>query len=150
MLLADMSELPIVFSTEPFDLIADMDQVIPFDSGKLTAAALPPQPLLDRARQQGATNAVAQCDAVRNFANVRRVPFGTEALANRRSQNVDGAFASSIVGVSLPSISDDGRRALIGLTIASGMLDGGGMMLLMEKQANNRWQVIAEYRIYVS
>lgn len=150
MLLADMSGRSTVFSTEPFDLVDDMDEVAPDAGGKLTAAALPPQSLVDSARRQGATNAIAQCDAVRDFVLARRISVGTEAVKNGLRQDADGAFASSVIGISLPSVSSDGRTALVGLTIASGTLDGVGMMLLMEKQPTNRWQVIAEYQLYIS
>lgn len=150
MVIADMADRQIAFSSEPFDPSMDLDEMFPGIRDPLTAAARPPLPLLDRFRGHGPTDAVAQCDTVRTLLQDRSIPFGRRAAQQELRQDADGSFASTIVGVSYPAISDDERSALIGFTISTGTLDEAGFLLLMEKQPSNRWQVVAEYRLYVS
>lgn len=150
MVAADMSERQTVFSDEPLDLTQHISDSVANASDQPTAAARPPAALMAHFRQQGATNALTACAPVRALLQNQRIRFGRQATQQGLRQDANGVFASSIVSVSVPVVSADGQQALIGSTIASGTLDGAGLLFLLEKQPNGRWQVVAEYQLYVS
>jgi hypothetical protein len=150
MVVTDMSERQIVFSDEPVALQQYLDPAMSTADDRLTASARPPAALLNRFRQLGPTNAVSSCAPVQTLLRARQIRFGRQAEQQGLRQNSNGVFASSIVSVSAPVVSTDGQQALIGSSIASGTLDGFGYLSLLQRQPNGRWQVIAEYRLFVS
>lgn len=150
MVITDLSARRVVFSDEPGNLSPQLEQRMSAIPAAPTARALPPARLLSQFKRIGETNALSDCASLTTFLANQHIQFGPQAVQQAQSQNADGVLASSIVWVSRAELSSDGQQALIGSTIISGVLDGAGMLFLLQRQPSGRWQVIAEYQIFVS
>ena len=149
MIISGMAGHKPVFIATGVDLISFTDQFLSTETNQ-SAMPRPPRQLLDEMRRVGASNAVKNCPSVKSALQRGAIAFGERAVSEALHQSPDGTFANTVIGISKPVISSDGRQALVGLTAISGTLDGYGFFYLLQKMPDSRWQVIAHYPLYVS
>ena len=81
----------------------------------------------------------------------RRIGYGAQAVAAVLPRNPnDENFGAGIFSVSLPILSDDGSRAVLISTFQYGRLDGGGGIVMLERQPDGKWQQSDVISLWVS
>lgn len=116
--------------------------------GQDPAAAVPP-PAEIRKRFMG-RSAVAACNKIRLRLAARHVGFGEAAMRWARRVPDRDHYRATMVNVSIPAISSDGRHALLIATRISGSLDGGGWFVHLVRDDRGHWQVAGIRGMWVS
>ncbi len=97
--------------------------------------------LVQRLEESSDRNAVARCSSVRTMLDRHRIGYGSRAVAAVLPRNPEEEeFGATIYSISLPLLSADGQRAVLEHSARNGRLDGGGSILLLERQPDGKWK----------
>jgi hypothetical protein len=118
-------------------------------AGKMTEI-LPPSPELAAEFVGTARNAVPRCPAVRAWLTKHRVRYGRAAVKDVVRRAVNDELPAGLFTVSLPSISGDGRTALVYTSDVWGGEAGGGFAHLYRRQPDGSWKSVAVRRLWIS
>jgi hypothetical protein len=141
---------PVVFSDTP-DITPNSPAPGPWF--KLTGeyGEAPPAAMLANGVDRPRDSAVARCPALRAYLDRAKIPYGAKAVA-AATDNADGdnAYPADILGLTLPSVSQDGTRALTTTSFQSGPLSGLGQFFLLKRQGDGGWPPISAQRLWIS
>ena len=141
---------PVVFSDTP-DVTPNSPAPGPWFklTGQYGAAPMPA--LLEKGADMPRESAVARCPALRAYLDRAKIRHGAAAVAETVA-HADGerAYPADILGLTLPSLSPDGRQALTMTSVQSAPLSGLGQFFLLERQDNGGWPVISAQRLSIS
>ncbi|HLZ74676.1 hypothetical protein [Phenylobacterium sp.] len=102
------------------------------------------------ARPKG--GAVSECpDLPGRFARTD-MSFGADAADKVTHKNGQWtpAYSATILSISLPVVSQDGRYALVSIGLACGPLCGNGSTLLYRREADGRWNPVGDGAQWIS
>jgi hypothetical protein len=88
-------------------------------------------------------SAIATCSAIRTLLRSKAVEFGDAAVG--RAQRGSGSslrYSATIRSVSLPTISQNGRNALLIASEVSGATAGGQEMVYLRRIATGTWVIV--------
>lgn len=141
---------PVVFSDTP-DVTPNSPAPGPWF--KLTGqyGEAPARDLLEKGQDMPRDSAVARCPALRAYLDRARIRYGAKAVAETVA-HADGehAYPADILGLTLPSLSPDGKQALTMTSFQSAPLSGLGQFFLLERQDDGGWPVISAQRLWIS
>ena len=155
-LVAEEGSRKVVFSDRDeqplFSPIEKTDEWSSLDDVKSVKMPSPPVALVTKLNVTKPTSAVRACAVVRAALDKRGIAYGKNAVdkAIDSKRMTDGAYAETILGFSVPVISDDGADALFLSSGVAAPLGGGGYVRHLYRDAKGRWRLAAIHGLWVS
>ena len=117
---------------------------------KTVSARPPPASLVKKLQDQGNRNAVARCASVRRLLDAHGIAYGARAVNAAVKPDPSELFEATVLTISLPVVSVDGKQALLASSGVSGPLAGAGFLQFLEVQPDGRWRAVASSSLWVS
>jgi hypothetical protein len=132
------SRVRLVFSAEPFGTVDFLESGWWVEGSDPAVHAEAPADLIarDSWRQR---SAVSACPSLRHFLDARAIAWGPEAVAAVTPGSGRLSDDARLLHISLPVVSDDGRRALLTFSHSG----AGASRLLLERQGDGSWRAVA-------
>jgi hypothetical protein len=139
----------IVYSTAANDSVSNLPRGRWWGtSGHLINA--PSSTLLSRLEKQDGENAVAACADVRKLLDERHIAYGAEAVDASVKNSPTGFFKKTIIYLSLPIVSADGREAIYLHSFQSGGRFGTGQVEYRKSDMRGGWVLVGSAELWVS
>jgi len=109
------------------------------------ARARAPEALVARMMEEGGLPAIRYCPSLRHFLSARGHAYGRQAARDYAGAPRRVQYRSGIVYLTLPMVSEDGRRAVFQFSHSG----AGASARLAERQADGHWRVVASQPLAV-
>jgi hypothetical protein len=107
----------------------------------------PPFPLIQALTNRNPLNV---CPTMRARLTAMHISYGVAAARQAVRHRSNGHFGAVILTISMPSVSADGRDAVLGESSYFGPLSGGASLIHLQRNGTGRWQVVGQIGLYVS
>lgn len=121
-----------------------------YENGQRVEVPSPPEDVVRGLLQNGAENALPRCENLKTWLRARKVGFGAKALKAVRARSKNDELPAGIFFVGLPSVSGDGRVALLYTSDIWGGEAAGGHVEMYERQPDGSWKFAATLRLWIS
>lgn len=93
---------------------------------------------------------VLSCRPVRDLLTQRDIGYGPDAVARAVDVPNHGPFKSSILSVSMPKVTNGGRKAQLKTGVQFAPLGGEGRDVTMTRRSDNSWAISEKKPTWIS
>jgi hypothetical protein len=146
--LAEAGSRPLAFSTH--------QMVVEFGNAKWAdpkgdgPAKHPPGDLAGLLNGRMPADAVSACPAVQSLLAAHGVAFDPAAATAATQLDGKRSYRATVVTVSVPVLSHDGKQAVLASSQVSGPLAGAGSVFYLQRDGAGHWTVVSRLPLWVS
>lgn len=140
----------VVFSTFP-ERIGESADIGGWDGSTTIGPVRPPRELIVQLIGQHGISALVSCPMLTARLRAKGMGVGQKAVAQSLDAGGGAAYTPPVVGVSLPSLSDDGNEAVLASSYVFGIEGAGsGDLIYFRRDSSGKWAVVSSSRLWVS